>query len=92
MLPPRWPSAILKSMGATKTEDSNERMYDVTMGSWVTARCLKRSADHNIPMPDYVKLWLDEGGNSAPGPNDVAPVAVLEWLNKTIRDPTWPPE
>ena len=55
-------------MGATKTEDSNERMYEVT------ARCLKRSADHNIPMPDYVKLWLDEGGNSAPGPNDVADV------------------
>ena len=59
------------------------------MGVWVAARCRRRAEEHKKGMPQFVKDWLDTGGNS-PADGNTAPTGpVHEWLNKTIEDPDW---
>ena len=70
--------------------DPKEYDYEVRMGMWVTARCVARAAVFGKPMPDYVKVWLDTGGNSPPDGTTEAPPNVMGWLVKTIEDPDWP--
>jgi len=60
------------------------------MGEWVVARCQKRAEEHEKPMPQEVKNWLDDAGNSEPDRDTAAPAKVLYWLVKTIDDPAWP--
>ncbi|MHC4696172.1 MAG: hypothetical protein ACYTFA_05460 [Planctomycetota bacterium] len=63
---------------------------EVTMGIWVTLRCLARRLPPNSrEVPDYVEEWLEKGGNSKPGKDTQAPPKVLYWLIKTIDDPAW---
>ena len=69
---------------------ANEMDYEQLIGEWVTARCRKRAkGPPPREMPDYVKHWLETGGDS-PVNADTAPTArVLGWLMKTIIDPIW---
>ena len=65
--------------------------YERRMGEWVAARCQKRAEEPNKkPMPQEVKDWLDDAGNSEPDKDTAAPAEVLYWLVKTIDDPDWP--
>ena len=55
------------------------------MGSWVAARCRKRS-NHGIKMPKKVRDWLDLITNPHEEDHE-ANDEVLGWLIKTIEDP-----
>ena len=64
--------------------------YEQRMGEWVTARLRKRKSDLSVEMPQEVKDWLDNGGNSPADKNTVPTVSVVGWLIKTTVDPDWP--
>lgn len=84
LLPCERPRRILHVMGTLDYE------YERRMGEWVTARCRKRAEEHEKPMPQQVRDWLDDGGNSPANKNTAPTVVVLGWLAATIIDPDWP--
>ena len=69
---------------------TNDYEYETRIGRWVTDRCTKRAQCTGKEMPQEVREWLDEGGNSAAGPNTRATPRVLGWLVMTIDEPHWP--
>ena len=60
------------------------------MGKWVAARCRKRAKVHKKGMPQFVKDWLDTGGNSPADENTAPTTAVRNWVVNTLEDPDWP--
>jgi hypothetical protein len=68
---------------------ANKPDYETRMGDWVEARCRKRAEEYGKPMPQEVRDWLDNGGNSPADGNTTPTITVHRWLILTIYDPDW---